>query len=302
MKTLKHTKIAMLVMAATMALGLSQGALAVEPTPTFDAEATASTPLSTDRGITPYIISDLFTENPNPGGGNRTCEDVGLAYFENANYYQCYGATQDYGVDDLVFPNASGNPLCTNFITTSITVPVDSDEGTFVQWSSLYNGTATPAPLTDIAAIVKGSNDANIYVHSGDPISGDSGLASPIAGGSGGAASLSNLTFCWNPPDPQGEEDGQWCSPGYWRNHLGSWPEGFSPDDTYQSKFEECPLKREAKGTTIEVCGATLRDILANPDLYNVNDQFNKVGDLLSEAHLDVDFSGTRVEDSCPLN
>jgi hypothetical protein len=44
------------------------------------ADNQASTPVS-DGGVTPYLI-----EGANPGG-NRTCEEVGLAFFNNAGYY-----------------------------------------------------------------------------------------------------------------------------------------------------------------------------------------------------------------------
>jgi hypothetical protein len=33
-----------------------------------------------------------------------------------------------------------------------------------------------------------------------------------------------------------------------------------------------------------------------------VGEAFNAVDDLLSDAHSDVNFDGTRMEDSCPLN
>jgi hypothetical protein len=44
----------------------------------------------------------------------------------------------------------------------------------------------------------------------------------------------------------------------------------------------------------------TLLQVLQNPQWYG-GDAFNKVGDLLSATHPDVDFDGTRVENSCPL-
>jgi hypothetical protein len=45
----------------------------------------------------------------------------------------------------------------------------------------------------------------------------------------------------------------------------------------------------------------TLGDVVHNPQWYG-GSAFNDVGDLLSEAHPDVNFNGERVEDSCPLN
>jgi hypothetical protein len=45
----------------------------------------------------------------------------------------------------------------------------------------------------------------------------------------------------------------------------------------------------------------TLLQVLQSPQYYG-GDAFNAVGDLLSDAHPDVNFLGERVEDSCPLN
>lgn len=44
----------------------------------------------------------------------------------------------------------------------------------------------------------------------------------------------------------------------------------------------------------------TLWEVLQAPQWYD-GDAFNAVGDLLSAAHPDVNFTGERVEDSCPL-
>lgn len=179
MKTFKYTKIAMLAMAATMALGLSQGALAVEPI-----TGTASAPIS-NGGITPYIIPGA---NP---GGNLTCAEVGSAYFGNALYYSCRSdRINAENIADGVFSDASGNTDCAR---NDIDVTVTDD--TFVSFSATPDGIG--------AAIVKGSADANTYVYNPQRTS-DSGLASPV-NASGDNAELSNLTFCWN-PDQGGEE------------------------------------------------------------------------------------------------
>jgi hypothetical protein len=47
-----------------------------------------------------------------------------------------------------------------------------------------------------LAVILKGSDAANVYVYD-ENCQSDFGLASPIAGGSGKPAGLSNITFCW---------------------------------------------------------------------------------------------------------
>lgn len=74
--------------------------------------------------------------------------------------------------------------------------------------------------------------------------------------------------------------EGQWCSPGYWRNHL-----------------DEVPV---ALGFYYE--GFTVLEILENPQIHAKTGLFEGLADYLSGEHPDVDFLGTRVEDSCPLN
>lgn len=102
------------------------------------------------------------------------------------------------------------------------------------------------------------------------------------------------------PPPPPGD---QWCSPGYWRqeHHLDSWPTTISPDDPFVDALGYAPTlsrKGERDGATTN---PTLWEVLQNPQWYG-GDDFNAVGDLLSAAHPDVNFTGERVEDSCPLN
>jgi hypothetical protein len=96
----------------------------------------------------------------------------------------------------------------------------------------------------------------------------------------------------------------QWCSPGYWRNHLdeaavAAAAGGFSLSDTYSSHFGAAPARtplgvREGVSTD-----PTLLQVLARPQWYN-SGAFNNVGDLLSAAHPDVDFTGER--GTCPLS
>jgi hypothetical protein len=231
---------------------------------------TASTPIS-NRGITPYII-----DGANPGG-NRTCAEVGLAFFGDADYYEFSSERVNYegGAFDAAFPDG--------FVVNT--------DGTYVSWAyAMHSG---------LAVIVKGSDDANVYVYDGT-FTFDSGLASP-ENASGGPAGLSNLTFCWNPAEV---EEGQWCSPGYWRqaHHLDSWlATGFSPDDLFFDALGYYPTlsrKGQDDGATTN---PTLWQVLQSPQWYG-GDDFNAVGDLLSEAHPDVNFLGIRVEDSCPLN
>ncbi|MFC0262233.1 immunoglobulin domain-containing protein [Fontibacter flavus] len=135
---------------------------------------TTSTPKS-NGGITPYII---------PGaneGGNRTCAEVATAY-----------GIASFGTsfEQRNAPFADNKATFTGSDGAVITATTD---GTFVSWSI-----EVPAGycVKYLAAVVKGSNDANVYFYEGD-VRGDSGLASPVAGGSGGAAALSNLRFCY---------------------------------------------------------------------------------------------------------
>jgi hypothetical protein len=97
---------------------------------------------------------------------------------------------------------------------------------------------------------------------------------------------------------------GQWCSPGYWRqeHHLDSWEAtGYSPDDKFYDVLGYYPTLTKKGSDDGAPTDPTLWEVLQNPQWYG-GDAFNDVGDLLSEAHPDVDFLGVRVEDSCPLS
>ena len=151
--------------------------LALPATAVVPVDGTASTPVS-DGGVTPYIIPG---ENP---GGNRTCAEVGAAYFEDNEYYEFSTARINF----------EGGTFDQNFPGGLIVVT----DGTYVSFSSSF-------PIG--AAIVKGTAEANTYVYEPQVLS-DGGLASPPAG-SGEPAGLSNITFCWNdePFTPDGAVD-----------------------------------------------------------------------------------------------
>lgn len=93
---------------------------------------------------------------------------------------------------------------------------------------------------------------------------------------------------------------GAWCSPGYWRqeHHLSSWPAGASPNDPYT--LGPVTLSRQGQRNNATLT-PTLWQVLQRPEWYG-GDSFNKVGDYLSTLHPDVNFTGERIEDSCPLN
>ena len=179
---------------ANAALLVSNGAMAVD--------GTESNPESAN-GVIPYIIPGA---NP---GGNRTCAEVGEAYFGNATYYQCWSDKRDPDNFDLGFDDISGNPLCyRNEILASI-----DGTGTYVAFTAGPDGVG--------AAILKGGSErGNVYVY--QPQShGDSGLAAP-PNPQGAIAELSHLDgFCWNPVDtPQGPPN-----PGCYEDET-AWADG----------------------------------------------------------------------------
>lgn len=151
----------------------------------------ASSPVS-DGGVTPYIIAKTGDGGlpifPKTGGGIRTCNDVGKAFFGNAEYYRCWAEKQDFngvgvgfGTD---FVNASTVPECNNDIDVTVT------DGTYVSFNATPDGIG--------AAIIKGGDNSNVYVYEPQSES-DSGLASPL-NASGYPAELSHIGgFCWNP-------------------------------------------------------------------------------------------------------
>lgn len=131
---------------------------------------TTSTPVS-DAGVSPVIIDGANQ------GGNITCEEA-AAYFGVEGGFAFSSGRINY--DNGSFSGSFGD-----FNVTT--------DGTLVSWSF-----TAPAGycLANVAVIVKGSNDANVYFY-GAGVSGDSGLASPV-NASGNSAGLSNLTFCYN--------------------------------------------------------------------------------------------------------
>lgn len=129
---------------------------------------TASTPKS-NGGITPYIIPG---EN---NGGNRTCAEVATAYGIS-------GFGTSFGQINAPFTNntATFGAITATTDGTNVSWTIEVPEGYCVKY---------------VAAIVKGSNAANVYFYEGD-VRGDSGLASPV-NASDGSAALSNLSFCY---------------------------------------------------------------------------------------------------------
>jgi hypothetical protein len=103
------------------------------------------------------------------------------------------------------------------------------------------------------------------------------------------------------------EWQGEWCSPGFWRNNPLAFQEaiemaeseGFYEGPFYSTYFDPVVPSKKAlrEGATTN---PTLWQVLQSPEWYG-GDAFNNVGDLLSSWHAGVDFDGIRTEDSCPL-
>lgn len=131
----------------------------------------ASNPVSAG-GVVPYII-----DGANPGG-NRTCDEVAAAFDVNGGF--------EFSSDRVNYEGGS-------FQGSFPAVFDVSTDGTYVSWS------ITPPAgfcVVNVAVIVKGSDDANVYFY-GEGLTSDAGLAAPI-NASGKPAGLSNLTFCYN--------------------------------------------------------------------------------------------------------
>jgi hypothetical protein len=232
---------------------------------------TNSTPASVGN-VTPVVL-----DSPGPGG-NATCAQVGLEEFGDADYYEFTSDRVAYDSDgdtfDVPFP-------------AGVTVTVTDDKSV-----------AFESEFAVGAVIVKGGDGANIYVY--DPQdSSDSGLTAPL-NARGKPVGLGNLTFCWNPA-PQ---DPEWCSPGFWRqdHHLDAWEAtGISPDELYRDHVGSAPDRTNKGVADGASADPTLWQVLQAPQHYG-GDAFNMVGDLLSDAHPDVAFTGDRAEDACPLS
>ncbi|MBW6442018.1 hypothetical protein K0B04_03920 [Patescibacteria group bacterium] len=156
---------------------------------------------------------------------------------------------------------------------------------------SVFNWSATN-PIG--AVIVKAGTGANVWFYS-PQVLGDTGLYGYEN------REISHVTFCWNPEQVY---EGEWCSPGYWRqtHHLDSWLEtGYEPEDLFFDVFGYYPTLSKLGQGSDATTDPTLWEVLQSPQWYGGR-AFNAIGDLLSEAHPDVNFMGTRVEDSCPLN
>jgi hypothetical protein len=126
---------------------------------------------------------------------------------------------------------------------------------------------------------------------------------------SGGTAV--DASFAWNaaavsipgvspPPPPPPPPGGEGCTPGYWKNHLGSWPPtGFSPNQALSTVFSAGGLGTLASKTLVQALdfggGSSLtekKQILLRA----------AVASLLNAAHPDVDFGMTTADVIAAVN
>jgi hypothetical protein len=91
---------------------------------------------------------------------------------------------------------------------------------------------------------------------------------------------------------------GEFCTPGFWKNNPGAVAEtGVVMTQSYNALFDP-DVDGTKKGG---VANPTLQQVLDNPQHYG-GEAANNVAALLSAAHPDVDFSGERTENTCPLD
>ncbi len=180
-----------------------------------------------------------------------------------------------------------------------ITKSPDVAAGPYLAWQSL--GDASYDYVVK-GMVMKGGPNFQVYDYAAvEPaMSSDTGLTPPPNPNSGKFYGISHYNVCFV---ALAKGQGQWCSPGYWRNHLASWaPTGYAPDDNYAlaTGMPAPPLNSRPGECEAASADPTLGEVVAKPQCYG-GDAFNKVGDLLSAAHPDVNFTGTR-NDDCPLN
>lgn len=215
------------------------------------------------------------------GNAGSECSQIGdYAYAWKIDDGGAEGAPN--GSETANFYDADGVLVHSNTLTIS------KSDGKVFDWSASPNSIG--------AVIVKAGQGANVWFYSPQSFS-DTGLYGFEN------KDISHVTFCWNPDEtpPLAE----WCSPGYWRqeHHYDSWPTGYNPTDFFaaENRLGYFPDRSNQGVRQNAPTNPTLEQVLKNPQWYG-GDAFNAVGDLLSAAHIDVNFTGVRVEDSCPLN
>jgi hypothetical protein len=239
--------------------------------------ATLASPILATGGTAPTGPLVPPSEWTSSSDHEVTCYDVGGFLFTTA------AAIYDPATGDFTSPHVFDNDA-----GSAVLVVVDNDRSVAFMSAAKVG-----------AVIVKGGGSTNVYDYSMLPAGGvhaDSGLVPP----GDPIPILQSVTFCGNeePPTPEA-----WCSPGYWRQpqHLAAWEAtGYSTTDKYSAVIGPIALNKQGQKNKANP-DPSLLEVLQSPQYYG-GDAFNKVGDLLSAAHPDVNFQGTRIEDSCPLN
>jgi hypothetical protein len=268
--------------AAALLLGAIAAGMTVDPQggerrAEADNVQVASTPISTTENVTPYTLHTTDGTNIGPGG-NVACTQIGVFdYASDRTDYDPADPRINFTVLLYDAANTSVGTVTVAYSTTTRTLDFD-------------------ATIPIEAVIVKGGSGANIYDYRIDAAMADTGLGAP-PNSSGASSDLGNLTMCSNPAEDPPPSN--WCSPGYWRNHLAAIEAtGISSSAPYTTYFDASTLSKKASNQN-----PTLAQVLAAPQTFG-GQAFNNVGDLLSEAHPGVNWSvgQDRTEDSCPLS
>jgi len=228
-----------------------------------------------------FLANPVVFEQWKSGNAIFECSQIG-------NYTYALKINEGDGKDEGA-PNGSETAKfydSDDNLVHSNTITISNSDGKSFDWSS-SNSIG--------AVIVKAATGANVSFYEPQAFS-DTGLYGYSD------KDISHVTFCWNPDEVI--QKVAWCSPGYWRqpHHLDSWDAtGYSTGDLFSvANGYYFILSRQGirQGATQD---PTLLYVLQYPQYYG-GDAFNAVGDLLSDAHPDVNYLGERVEDSCPLN
>lgn len=246
------------------------------------------------------VIPDTYEGN-NAGDPPQTCQALfpGVANLSEVKV--------NTGEEPLVYDPLRGNAHPTGISLE--TYGADGDEkGLYLKWS-------TPGDADYeyhvYGIVVKGGNGYNVYGYLAaagtDPfpkVTADEGLGSPAFVNNAGKTiqpAISHYNVCYVPVP---KKTSQWCSPGYWRQtqHLASWDAtGLMPEDLFYDKLGYYPALSPQGLRSRATMNPTLWQVLQSPQWYG-GAAFNAIGDLLSAAHPDVNFTGERVPDSCPLD
>lgn len=114
-----------------------------------------------------------------------------------------------------------------------------------------------------------------------------------------------SYTICCEEPTPTPTPPCQWCSPGYWKNHLDSWT-AEEQGTLYSSVFGAAPSLSPNGVKSNAPTDATLLQVVSNPQWYG-GGAANRVANWLSGIHLDANelcsFDGDEPDNYyCPLN